>query len=287
MKTRKEINLEHREYMRKIKEKEIEDSKKIERDIIFPNGVSYQKPFYEVSEGYGYEGVLLMDKNTGDIQCHICGGWFQWMQNHIHSFHKVKADDYRKKFKLNCKTALCSEKVREHLVKRAMTYPWERLMKNKDTLIEYAKSNKSHNKKYYKNNSHKRLEMKNIHGTCALQLLDQLARTSEKLGRQPYAHEMVSDKGSNIRKTVISTFGSVQEVRRLLEMQGYMYVKQQVNYKYTREDMLNSLRKFLEIYKRKPSYSDIKRGILPSESCFRREFKGFSHAKKVAFGNVQ
>lgn len=129
-------------------EKQLSRSRKAKRELGFPEGVDYLKPFEEVKEGHGFKGVLLCDKKTGEIQCHICGGWFHWLQNHIHGSHKIKGDEYRERFGLEYNTALCSEKVREHLVRRAMTYPWERLMQSKKKLIDYAKSGKSHNKKF-------------------------------------------------------------------------------------------------------------------------------------------
>jgi len=263
--------------------KKIEESKNKKRNISFPTNIDYEKPFTKVEKGFGYRGVLLADSESGEIQCHICGGFYHWLANHIVAVHKLKADQYREQFSLGYKTALCSEKVRDSLVKRAMTYPWERLNRQGQILSKMAKDHKTHKNKRDYSKGTETEEYKNKKGTCELQLFDKMEKISKTLNRQPYVEEIKEYNGKSIRGSVIRRFGSMSKMRELLEMKGYMYIpssKQSI----TNKELLNSLRHFAEVYKRRPTYSDIKKGLLFGMSTYVRRFKSWSRAKELAYG---
>lgn len=122
-------------------------------------------------------------------------------------------------------------------------------------------------------------------GLCSLQIIERLIRISKKLGRQPYTHEMIGDRGTNIRGAIIRNFGSVAEVRRILAMQGYVYQSRYGRKTFTDQQLLGSLKKFAEVYKRRPSYSDIARGILYSKSTYEKRFGSWRKAKELAFAS--
>jgi len=279
------FNKLQRELRMKRNEKKLNESKNTPREEGWPEGIEYHKPINPIKDGYGYHGVLLADKKTGQVQCHVCGGWFDWLQNHIRGSHKMKADEYREQFGLGYTTALCSEKVRNLLVKRAMTYPWERMYKKGQLLKKMSQQGRNHNEKWWKRN-HSTDEEKNRNGTCYLQLIDRMEQSCNRLGRQPYAHEMKDNRGVGFRKSVMREFGSVKEMRDIMDSRGYEYLNPWKRKKYSDDNLLQAMRKFADIYGRKPSYSDAKMGVMPSQSVYEKRFGSWTKAKLLAFAKT-
>jgi len=67
-------------------------------------------PYREVAEGHGLMGVVLA-REDGKLQCHICGQWFDKVSKHI-GYHKITLQEYRRMFGLRQKDHLMSEKLR-------------------------------------------------------------------------------------------------------------------------------------------------------------------------------
>jgi hypothetical protein len=159
-------------------------------------------------------------------------------------------------------------------------------MQNQGKMLKMmAKKGYSHNKKWRIHSSRVSSEIKNIEGTCELQIIDKLMKFSQKTGRQPKSTELNKKDTGVSRKTIVSRFGSVKEVRRILELQGYKYtVKSGIPL--TDEVLLDSLRKFEDVYKRRPAISDIQRGLLPFSQCaYQKHFGKWSWAISKAFGD--
>lgn len=257
------------------------------RNIGFPDGVSYKKPFYEVPNGYGYEGVLLVDKDTNELQCHICGQWWRGLSTHLQKKHKLTQREYKDTYGLDYQTALISEDLREQRI-QDMTPAFiqarkKGLEKSRETI-----STAPHN-------GSKRmlsLERMNRQGSCELQVMNELEKISKKLGRQPYVHEMINDKGTNISKRARARFGSIDKVRSLLTMKGYLYQKD-VNEnghlpkrRINKETLINALMFFKQEYGRQPVVSDLRRGLLYKENYYKRVFGSWGEAKKAAFNEI-
>lgn len=69
--------------------------------------------------------------------------------------------------------------------------------------------------------------------------------------------------------------------KALLSLNEYKHIEQEV--KYTKEELLEFLRKFKENNERLPSTSDCKRKLLPSASRYIYHFKSWKKALKIAF----
>ena len=78
-------------------------------------------PVNSVENGFGYIGVLLRNKDTDLIQCHLCGRWFNSLSQHIFSSHKIPVIDYKKKFGLPLSFPLISRSLSSKHHQRAMT----------------------------------------------------------------------------------------------------------------------------------------------------------------------
>ena len=85
-------------------------------------------------------------------------------------------------------------------------------------------------------------------------------------------YDKVIKNSKNLKKII-------KEVR--LEMEEY--IKTDLNERYTNDQLINFLRHFEKLNKRKPSYSDCKRGLLPALSTYSTRFKGFKNALNLAF----
>src|SRR3990167_217917 len=185
------------------------------REIIYRG---YKEPLIPLPEGfYGYGGVVLEDKNTGQIQCHICGRWFRHVGNHlqshkeiikgIHTRYQALSKNYKDMFGILRGTPIVANKIREELIKRAMTFPLERLQKNGQRLADMVRAGLV--PRFPSNKG--ALEKKNQQGLCYMQLLDTIVKLGIKYGRTPKAEELVGAKGQHIRSTIIHTFGSLAD----------------------------------------------------------------------------
>ena len=245
--------------------------------------IPLQKPYY------GYEGVVLEDKDSGEIQCHICGKWFKHLGNHIQQ-HKdeipITNDNtenqlgasYKDKFGLMRGTALCSMQLREHFVRRAMTYPWERMRKQGKKLTKMSKE-PGRIKRF---NNHGSAEKKNQNGTCYLQLLHSVRKQAIKLGRTPQAHELIKDDGANIRPTIVKTFGSVADAMKLCKLIPNGNNRHYAYNELTEEFLVECLRNFVKNNKRRPTVGDCGTELLPGINNFNKMFGDFKKAKEVA-----
>ena len=60
---------------------------------------------------FGAPGVLATDGER--VQCHLCGKWFQALNQHIMKKHRMDCDDYRARFGLNWGASLFSPALQE------------------------------------------------------------------------------------------------------------------------------------------------------------------------------
>ena len=103
----------------------------------------------------------------------------------------------------------------------------------------------------------------------------------KKEGRLPKAKEMPFAHALN-------DYGGKKQIFKLaLSQDGY--TKIEMRFSYTDQELLRFLRIFREVNKRKPSYSDCKRGLLPNLSRYTYRFGSWKKALKLSGtpGNVQ
>ena len=55
-------------------------------------------PYSKIGNGFGYYGVFIKDKNSGKVQCHVCGKFFNSVSVHSYAKHKILSNDYKKKY---------------------------------------------------------------------------------------------------------------------------------------------------------------------------------------------
>ncbi len=55
-------------------------------------------PFVEIEGGYGFVGVVAEDSESGKLQCHVCGKWFEQLATHYSAMHGLDGVQYRARF---------------------------------------------------------------------------------------------------------------------------------------------------------------------------------------------
>ena len=142
----------------------------------------YIPPFEENETGFGFKGVALEDKETGQLECCICGKWFKNLACHLRS-HKITASEYKKRFGLLQSTALKSRKMR---------------LKQSEVMSDMRRKHKKHRMRFGKNNiwagnrkgKPKADESKNKYGVCDLQIMEKVIELQKELGKTPTLIEL-------------------------------------------------------------------------------------------------
>lgn len=241
---------------------------------------NYKEPFMEYEAGFGFQGVLLMDASTGEVQCHPCGEWMDAINSrHLRGRHGITASEYKVEVGLNQNTALISEQHRDKLVRTGQAR-FKNLKKGgKKTKAQIAAITAG--LKAYQAS----MEAKNNQATCPAQLIDRLKKLATELGRTPTVAEC------KFFPTLLKVFGTWKEaclragLKHRTTGRNVHYVAKG-KFEYNKEVMLKMLRDFKERWDRPPSKSDLTRHLLPSSCKFAKVFGSFRLAKKEAFAKV-
>jgi hypothetical protein len=160
----------------------------------------YQPPFERVIKGFGYMGVILEDCESGKLQCHICGKWYEQMPRHI-EIHDLNSQEYKIRFGLLISTALKSKKMRL----RQSAIMQKLRGKNKANRFSFKKGNKfSGNRK----NKPKALESRNRYGVCDLQIMERINRLRNILNKTPTLTELKDEYGNTFITNLHSRYSS-------------------------------------------------------------------------------
>lgn len=152
---------------------------------------NYKEPFMEfkepsTGEGYGYEGVLMLDADGDTLQCHMCGTWHNSLAHHLRKEHAMSARHYKEMVGLNQSSALISENYRARLI--AAKLKNGTLGRN----IRPGKPKTEEEKaKIAATLRNRTRQTQNVFGTCPLQLKYRLQEMVERLGYLPRKKECV------------------------------------------------------------------------------------------------
>lgn len=233
---------------------------------------TYKAPFMPFKGGFGYEGVILFDGKTQRIQCHLCGAWEGYLSNHLHKEHNMTAAAYKERVGLRQTAALLSEAQRAKLIENGQS-----LKARMANLIPGQKKTAKQKEKIRQTLKNVKRQSENEHGTCPLQLIEEIRRIAQRLGRTPGWHEMPK------REAIIRVYGSYKNLCRAA---GLKHRKNGVNINHrsykgvTKEALVILLNQFRKQHKREPSMSDIRRRLLPSKATFCRFYGSWNAAKK-------
>lgn len=221
-------------------------------EVFFYN---YKEPLMKFNGGYGYEGALIYDASSQQIQCHFCGWWGDTLQHHIHREHNMSASEYKKKVGLNTSTALISEPFRAKLIAVGL----EKRLKNIRPGVAHTEEAKRKIRATLKEN---RSELKNQRNTCPEQLLERLTNSFNKYGRTPTQEEA----GDHLFGMLRRTYGTVEEACKIAGI-PYRKPSESVNHslygaKWTRDVCVAWVKDFYIKNDRLPKRREMPHGML-------------------------
>lgn len=239
---------------------------------------NYKEPLMKFDEGFGFIGALIFDGKTEKVQCHLCGEWLGYLPHHLKREHNMTASAYKNKVGLLQSTALISESARAKLIASGQN-------RFKNLIPGGPKSEETKEKiRQTLLENGKKPENKNKNNTCPAQLIDRMHEIANKKGK-----DLRISHFENMRVTIKKNFGTMKEA---CEIAGIEYNKQGKTYKFTekykettKEQMIESLKRFERINNRKPSASDCRRGLLSSYQTYVNYFGSWKKAIKKAFNN--
>lgn len=183
----------------------------------------WEPPFMPIHNGFGYIGIVAEDSKTGELQCHVCGKWYQILCSHFAAKHQMNGVEYRKKFELLNSTALKSKRIRllqSELISK---------MQKQGKMNLGNKKNKN-GKKYgfTKNNAEaanrlgtkRAKEQQNKYGVCDLQVMTKIISLARKIGKTPTLTDIKKEYGGALISVMHLRYGSyVKYCRNYLKME--------------------------------------------------------------------
>lgn len=240
----------------------------------------WEPPFAPVHNGFGYIGIVAEDSKTGDLQCHICGKWFQMLCSHYSTKHKLTGVEYRKKFELLSSTALKSKRIRliqsktiTKLQKEGRMNVGNRRNKNGKKYGFTKKNPEAANRKGTK----RAKEQQNKYGVCDLQIMTKIIKLSKKLGKTPSLGEIQKEYGGGIITIMHLRYGSyIKYCRNYLKLTPLRSNHNPTPIKERREKLLEAGRKAIKAGKKQTIHSLLSR----NDSRYVYQcFKSFKHYK--------
>lgn len=239
-----------------------------------------QTPLTPAPSKFGYVGVLLRNKLTDRIQCHICGKWFRFLAPHLKIAHQSSTVEYRKEFSLPINFPLCSRKFSKKRSENIRCSKDHMIMMQKK-LAEMRKNgfqraiNKKHKKglKYYYNTE----AHKNKNGFCDEQIRSRYLIVCETLGHEPSHYELRIEDNS-LAKKIQYKYKNYSIFRKKF---GYSKPAMRTTLMYTDESLIAVLRAYYKKYGRVPVAKSFY-ARSPSITAFRNHFGSWSRALQSA-----
>lgn len=220
-------------------------------------------------EMFGWSGVLLRDKNTDEVQCHICGKWFHFLGMHIVSKHVISCDYYRAKYGLKNKQALCS---RAYSTARRELAEKQGHLKPSNGKLPRAPGRKYGMSHRLNNLTDQHL---NINGMCDLQLQRRYLIISEQLGKPP-TYQDLKKIDTSLLNAIVKRFEGLKKFRAKFGFDSPM------SSKVTDENLLYQLREMARLKGRVPVKADFTLPGFHAASTFYTHFGSWRRALAMA-----
>lgn len=248
----------------------------------------YKEPLKAIkpSVGYGYYGTIAGTIDGTALQCHICGQLESHLATHIRNSHNMTCREYREKFQLTKKTALVSEELRAYY--KAKTILWYANMKPEEK-AEHKRNRLARFKAWQKNkNGHRKqptimLETKNKRGTCPDQLLAKIVECAGVLKKTPTKSEFIEYcESQRYVHLIYKTFGSWSKALKMCKFQPSGPHNKGGRKIYSDEELLEYLQIFYQENRKPPTYTDSKRGLIPSAEVYKKRWGSLPLAREAA-----
>lgn len=235
-----------------------------------------EPPLTEIENGYGYIGVVLRNKLTDKLQCHVCGEWFDLLSNHTKA-HKLTTIEYRKKFGLPLSFPLCSlaySKKRsesgQSKERKERCRDIAKISQKKAQLASRNKKNKANWLYGFKNPARD-----NMYGACFEQLKRRYEIVADIVGHDPSGYE-IDKYDKSLSSAIYRRYGSLNQFR---EKAGYEIREQRKPVETDR--IIAKIIKFFEENKRVPLARDFRSGDITLTAIYNH-FGSFKRALHCA-----
>lgn len=175
-----------------------------------------EPPLTELTEGFGYMGVVLSDKTTGNLQCHICGEFFYMLSSHIWNTHRFKSKEYKIKFQLPLSFPLCNKLYSQSMRERAQNNRWQHNLPKQ--IGKKYKGKYSNNASYARNNA----AFHNKKGLCELQMEKRYLLIADQLGRDPTQKE-IEAHDSKLMWAIKNRYGNINTFKNKYGFKTYSH----------------------------------------------------------------
>jgi len=235
----------------------------------------HNSPYTKLPEKFfGYVGVLLMHKDTGLVQCHICGKWVKIIGPHVWKAHKISGKQYRKTFGFSSRFPLCSKKFSEQRRQTCLS----------QNLIEKAREGMPNTKAFFKARAAMRTKnmaaasQLNKLNICREQLLRRVHVVADLVGHFPSQEELKEHDGAALA-TVYRRYGSWNKFKAKETQEALRIIPKS----YTKDKLLFVLSNFPKKMGRLPTSRDFhgKKGN-PSKDTYIRHFGSWNRAMSMA-----
>jgi hypothetical protein len=222
--------------------------------------------------GEGFNGLLVIRKDDGNIHCHECGKWFKMLGPHLFKKHEMKSDEYRYKYGLPLEQPLCTRRLssqRSDVALRPEHVELLRKIGKKYRLKGKALSKKLRKVMKYANNN---AAHKNKHGACEDQMLRRYLIVCDIIGKMAGQNDLTEYDNALrglIGRSKHKTLNGFRKYHKLTTI-----ARAPIS---TETHMLACLRKFYHKYGRVPRSYDFK-GHTPSNQAIRNRFGGWHRA---------
>jgi len=135
-------------------------------------------PYRKVEDGHGYYGVMIRDKSSGKVQCHICGGFYESITPHAANKHKFVSGEYKEKYGFPKSFPLCSQLVSENRRKGRL-----KAINSPNGLKISFKSGNKHRAKRYRS-AYTYLAYQNKNNICPEQITRRYLVVCDEFGKQ-------------------------------------------------------------------------------------------------------
>lgn len=242
-----------------------------------------QEPFMEAPAAHGFLGVIMYDDKEDKVQCHICGKWMEHVGGHINKAHGVSGEDYKDRFGLAQRIALCgsgySAKRREIADKGVASGTFKAVMRageHTPRRIAYRR-----NPKVRPGNS--ALSVKNRHGLCELQMFGRYEVVKKIVGREPLSPDL-QKYDSQLLGAIYKSYESLNKYKKHI---GRPEWKKGAHEQNSDIELVAHLRKWAHEHKRRPTAKDFQPGSIvgrgyPRYLVFFRRFGSWSNALQTA-----
>lgn len=175
-------------------EKQIEKEQGMDVEALYKG----QPPFMRFPGGFGYLGVVLINRKTDRVQCHMCGAWLAQITDSHTRLHKLSIWEYKQKIGVFKKTPLINRKTQSLLKaqgKKNQIALAARMVKDPSIEARRIESIRKAQKASLKGHGKpsRIMQRRNHFGICEEQLKYRLDKFVQENGRVPSSAEFTSD----------------------------------------------------------------------------------------------